>query len=247
MNKRSLTKTEIEYILDFLIPQPVIPIDTANSIVESTKKLLREQLVCQKIYPDIIESLKNTIKKQYFSSLIQSGECVGVIGAQSIGEKNTQTTLNSVDWTDKVLYIVNDKVFVEPIGMMIDNILDINKKNIKLYKENNTDFYELVNDNYYIPSGNENGFNEWLKIEAVTRHLPSGKLVKVTTASGRTVIASQSKSFLVWNGEKFILVQPFPSWTLNSNNDWQPPVPRPEGNVYWDEESLSWLPIPDAG
>ena len=50
-----------------------------------------------------------------------------------------------------------------------------------------------------------------------------------------------------WNGEKFILVQPFPSWTLNSNNDWQPPVPRPEGNVYWDEESLSWLPIPDAG
>ena len=204
MNKRSLTKTEIEYILDFLIPQPGIPIDTANSIVESTKKLLREQLVCQKIYPDIIESLKNTIKKQYFSSLIQSGECVGVIGAQSIGEKNTQTTLNSVDWTDKVLYIVNDKVFVEPIGMMIDNILDINKKNIKLYKENNTEFYELVNDNYYIPSGNENGFNEWLKIEAVTRHLPSGKLVKVTTASGRTVIASQSKSFLVWNGEKFI-------------------------------------------
>ena len=147
MNKRSLTKTEIEYILDFLIPQPGIPIDTANSIVESTKKLLREQLVCQKIYPDIIESLKNTIKKQYFSSLIQSGECVGVIGAQSIGEKNTQTTLNSVDWTDKVLYIVNDKVFVEPIGMMIDNILDINKKNIKLYKENNTEFYELVNDN----------------------------------------------------------------------------------------------------
>ena len=47
-----------------------------------------------------------------------------------------------------------------------------------------------------------------------------------------------------WNGEKFILVQPFPSWTLNSNNDWQPLAPRPEGNVYWDEESLSWLAIP---
>lgn len=50
-----------------------------------------------------------------------------------------------------------------------------------------------------------------------------------------------------WNGEKFILVQPFESWTLDSNNDWQPPTPRPEGNVYWDESSLSWLPIPDAG
>jgi hypothetical protein len=44
----------------------------------------------------------------------------------------------------------------------------------------------------------------------------------------------------------FIAAQPFPSWSLDSNHDWQPPTPRPEGVVYWDEESLSWLPIPDA-
>jgi hypothetical protein len=44
----------------------------------------------------------------------------------------------------------------------------------------------------------------------------------------------------------FVEPQPYPSWSLDSNHDWQPPTPRPEGVVYWNEESLSWLPIPDA-
>jgi hypothetical protein len=54
---------------------------------------------------------------------------------------------------------------------------------------------------------------------------------------------------MIYNAEAdvFISAQPFPSWSLDSNYDWQPPVPCPENNFYWDEESLSWLPIPDAG
>jgi hypothetical protein len=42
----------------------------------------------------------------------------------------------------------------------------------------------------------------------------------------------------------FVAPQPFPSWSLDSNHDWQPPTPKPEGDFYWDEESLSWLAIP---
>jgi hypothetical protein len=45
----------------------------------------------------------------------------------------------------------------------------------------------------------------------------------------------------------FVKPQPFSSWTLNSNYDWQPPTPRPEGVYEWDETSLSWILIPDAG
>ena len=42
----------------------------------------------------------------------------------------------------------------------------------------------------------------------------------------------------------FIAPQPYPSWTLDDNFDWQPPTPRPEGiDLYWDEETLSWLEI----
>lgn len=42
----------------------------------------------------------------------------------------------------------------------------------------------------------------------------------------------------------FIAPQPYPSWTLDSNFDWQPPKPRPEGTFWvWDEESQEWIHV----
>ena len=39
----------------------------------------------------------------------------------------------------------------------------------------------------------------------------------------------------------FVAPQPFPSWTLDSNHDWQPPVARPEEGVWsWNEETQTW-------
>jgi hypothetical protein len=40
----------------------------------------------------------------------------------------------------------------------------------------------------------------------------------------------------------FIAPQPFPSWTLDENHDWQAPKAKPEdGLVYfWNEEKLDW-------
>lgn len=33
-----------------------------------------------------------------------------------------------------------------------------------------------------------------------------------------------------------------PSWSLDENFDWQPPVPRPEGTEWmWDESTVSWV------
>jgi hypothetical protein len=54
----------------------------------------------------------------------------------------------------------------------------------------------------------------------------------------------------------FVLPQPYPSWTRDGNS-WKAPISLPNdsynyetslGVIYmWDESSLSWLPIPDAG
>jgi hypothetical protein len=42
----------------------------------------------------------------------------------------------------------------------------------------------------------------------------------------------------------FIAPQPYPSWSLDENYDWQPPTPRPEGIDWrWDEDSLSWIEV----
>ena len=42
----------------------------------------------------------------------------------------------------------------------------------------------------------------------------------------------------------FIAPQPYPSWSLDSNHDWQPPIPKPEGYYIWNEEELAWVEIP---
>ena len=45
--------------------------------------------------------------------------------------------------------------------------------------------------------------------------------------------------------DKFISPQPFPSWTLNNNDDWEAPISYPDnGRVYnWDERNQQWVSI----
>tara|TARA_R110002020_G_scaffold110708_2_gene255747 strand:- start:3849 stop:4175 length:327 start_codon:yes stop_codon:yes gene_type:complete len=43
----------------------------------------------------------------------------------------------------------------------------------------------------------------------------------------------------------FLASKPYPSWTLDSNFDWQSPKPRPESDVInypyvWNEETKNW-------
>lgn len=44
----------------------------------------------------------------------------------------------------------------------------------------------------------------------------------------------------------FILPKPYPSWTLDSNFDWQPPMPKPADTestkYYWKEAEQQWIP-----
>lgn len=39
--------------------------------------------------------------------------------------------------------------------------------------------------------------------------------------------------------------QPFPSWTMNENGGWLPPVPYPTdgGRYAWDETKQNWVPV----
>lgn len=40
--------------------------------------------------------------------------------------------------------------------------------------------------------------------------------------------------------DMFVVPQPYPSWTLDANGDWQPPTPQPEGDYEWNEGTQSW-------
>ncbi len=42
----------------------------------------------------------------------------------------------------------------------------------------------------------------------------------------------------------FISPQPFASWLLNEDFDWQAPTPRPqEGSWTWNEETVTWVAV----
>lgn len=46
------------------------------------------------------------------------------------------------------------------------------------------------------------------------------------------------------DADVFIAPQPYPSWSLDENFDWQPPTLMPtEGRWEWDEPSLSWIEV----
>jgi len=43
----------------------------------------------------------------------------------------------------------------------------------------------------------------------------------------------------------FVAEQPFPSWSLNADYDWEPPTPMPldDKRYFWDEDTTSWIEI----
>lgn len=45
------------------------------------------------------------------------------------------------------------------------------------------------------------------------------------------------------DADVFIAPQPYPSWSLDENHDWQPPTPRPDDSefYYWDEDNQQWV------
>lgn len=93
--KRRLTSEEIEDIASAICENRSIPGCVAESYIVKTRARVRSQLADIDIYPSVIPDLKKEIVKQYALARIQPGESVGIITAQSIGERQTQMTLDT--------------------------------------------------------------------------------------------------------------------------------------------------------
>lgn len=93
--KRKLNDNEIENILEAIPLNKSVPNSVSIATREQICLSLRSQLKQVVIDERGIDELKNMIHKEYHKSAIAPGESVGIITAQSIGEKHTQSTLNS--------------------------------------------------------------------------------------------------------------------------------------------------------
>ncbi len=149
------------------------------------------------------DELVNIIIKSFNDTMVEPGEMVGILTGQSMGETLTQLTLNSVDWNEEIYYKKGDDIILDKIGNIIDNELKLNKDKI-VYHENETEYLDINDKNIYTPSVDEFGLMTWKKIEALTRHLPGGKLVYIKTKSGRSVKATKGHSLLVYEDNKIV-------------------------------------------
>ena len=74
--------------------------------------------------------------------------------------------------------------------------------------------------------------------------------------AGRWVQTSYNRNFrgrlagvgFTYDADNDVFIAPkpeeFPSWVLNGNFDWEPPVSPPEGSYSWNEETQTWDAIP---
>lgn len=94
---RLLTEKEIQYVLkDFfhLFPN-FLDKDLFEANVVHLRKKFYQDLKTKKVEETRIDLLKEKLEEKIVQSIIPYGEAVGVVGAQSLGEKQTQLTLNS--------------------------------------------------------------------------------------------------------------------------------------------------------
>lgn len=191
---RYLTPNEIEYILDFIQPNKHLPIESAQSIVEINKNKLRLQLQEQKVYTQIIPALKRQIQSDYENSLIHAGESVGIVCAQSIGERQTQM---SVAYNERVVLSIDNEIVSTTIGEFIDNLVDqaLEEKLI----DDLGDSSVLPMQHVQVLSIGKTQELKWCNVTEISRHSPNGRLMTVVTQSGRCVTTTLSHSHLCLN------------------------------------------------
>jgi hypothetical protein len=129
--KVKLTEDQIEDICRDIPVNKSLPEYVGKSIVNKIRTRLFNELSNISIYPEMFNKFKDEIIRHYYKSLAEGGLACGVMASTSLGERQTQSTLNSIDWEDKIIINHNGKCIVSPVGKYIDDLLEKYNKNIE--------------------------------------------------------------------------------------------------------------------
>lgn len=103
------------------------------------------------------------------------------------------------------------------------------------------EFYGLVN--------NENILIEYFKIDTENIEILEELKTKYNATNAYKMDLSKEVASIgetYWNGSRFVVPSPYPSWIFNEEeNKWEPPFSAPiaDGVYKWDEETVSWITI----
>lgn len=162
----------------------------------------KDLLINKRFNQKSLEILLENIILNYKRAIVNPGEMVGMIAAQSIGEPTTQMSVSYSDhiWCQKINKITKNISSVTiKIGELCDEIIKENPHmTFSTGHENSVEtLLDELEDDYYIIGVNGDEKTSWNKISHVSRHPANGNLVKVTTKSGREVTTTLSHSHLI--------------------------------------------------
>jgi DNA-directed RNA polymerase beta' subunit len=174
---------------------------------------LRSSVIVDEMHMSV-DNFTNIIKRiedHYQDAQVNAGEMVGVLAAESVGEPCTQLTLNSFDYEERI--VVRDTktgdVLTPKIGEFVNQLFDqSNKNDVTFYTENGTEYLDTTMLSFEVPDISESATLQFHALQGVTRHPPPGDamLVKVTTMTGREIVATPTKSFLLRRENKLVPV-----------------------------------------
>ena len=167
----------------------------------------KDLLVNKRFNRKSLEIMLETIILTYKRSIVNPGEMVGMVAAQSIGEPTTQMSELGCEhiWYKKINKVTNkiSSVIIK-IGELCDKIIEENPHST--FNTGHEDSVETLldgfEDEYYIIGVDSEEKTHWNKISHISRHPVNGGLVKVTTRSGREVTTTLSHSHLIRNNNK---------------------------------------------
>jgi len=113
-----------------------------------------------------------------------------------------------------------------------------------LLDDNNTVVQTIVisNDDILDENGDE---QESIGIALCEKLVGPGRWIQTSYNNNFRHRYADAGHLYVEERDVFVFPQPWPSWSLDENNLWQPPIPEPDDKDYrWDEESLTWVPLP---
>ncbi len=163
-----------------------------------SKKILDEfEAYCKKngITGKQKEEKFSILKQRLMRYIYEPGEAIGIVAAQSISEPATQM---SIDGGEKVIVKYKDAIKITEIGNFVDAIVQQGRH------VEGWDVCDISESGIFVPSINGNEKIEWKHVRAVSRHKASKTLLKIKTRSGRQIIATDSHSFVVREGNKIM-------------------------------------------
>jgi len=95
---------------------------------------------------------------------------------------------------------------ITPIGPFVDKLLKDHESAIVHVPENRTEYLDVSHKKWTVPAFELDGLCGFYSLLGVSRHLPVGDLVKIVTESGRSVTATQQKSFIKWDEKQNVFI-----------------------------------------